>query len=1421
MERQAIEGHFESAHPVTRPQLHGAIPGAQLIAAHNARMALLTRQTQRTSMPNALANSSGAISPGLEMRPGLPAGSYPTSVVTGDFNRDGHQDFVVANGDGNDLWIYFGNGDGTFDLPRIVPLTKGVGPDYLVAADLRGDGNVDLVVAEFGSSTIGVLLGNGDGTFQLEQEYALPEPPGALAVADFNHDGKLDIAAAMVTYTTPSYVNPGPPYIAMLAGNGDGTFSSPVITYSSGFYSNVVDLDAADVNGDGLPDLMITGFGFDNSTIYLNNGDGTFREGPLVIGNGDFNTVSGGRLVDVNGDGCPDAIVADLNGVIWIRLGDCAGNFAAPTSIPIGQANAAVRVVDVNGDGHPDLIASSEVFQESNFYYTAGNTISVALGDGKGNFGLAHIYGGNSEALSLTVGDFKGNSRPSIVTADIDTDTATVYANDGNGGFGFPQGIYACQANTSARVCPDLNLAGGSGYTFADLNGDGKPDIFQIGSSVDIENSGPTYSYFSLSFLNDGFGHFGPVFASPFLTDTTYTQFGDYKLSDFRNTGHLDLVAIGVNTAYTTSQQFIVFQPGNGDGTFGKATVTSVSGADGLMATGDFNGDGKLDFVAVNGAQSHILTTFLGNGDGTFRTGASLNFSDTNNDIARVFAGDFNRDGKLDVLVFATSNGYGTSGSAVWEFDGNGDGTFQPGRELSTGFDSIGLGDINNDGHPDIARFDFFQTNSSSGFLASPQITNYLGQPDGTFQQVSSYSPYNDTPLELEPYAQFGDPQTVSVTGDYNADGKIDEVAFQSGPVAYAQMLMGNGDGTFTPTYDIFPFTPYVYPVYGHDFDGDGFTDMLSLDWGSGGMMIQRGAPAPALQIALEEPIVTGNQGCGWVYPDVASSSSQTVALSSSVSGVTLPGSVTIPAGALSAQFCYSLASNFNWRQAFDINATLNGSTATAYASDSYVVGFSEAVSAVTPAAVYQGQSSAPLTLTLTAQPGYSSTANLYCEGLTQGDSCQFGSNTLSVSPSGPVSTTVTLVTAANAVTYGNSHSFTIAADDGDVIQRQTVSLGAAKLDIAAQTPFNISSLAPGSGTQAFSVNGIPPYQFDCSGLPAGVSCSFSGIQQPFPSVSVIDATVNVSAGTANGNYPFTVTATSQSYTASAQETLQVDSYSIQGPSAGSDWAFPGTPQSIPISVQGSSNWSGGPVAISCSLDIAATCTGGTITPGSTAAAPMNLSLNLPAGTALGQHQLSVTGTIAGSTQTYTFPIYIVSLSGSFNASTLTMAQGGSGTLTATLNASTGFSDSVSLACSGTSELTCSFNPSDPQVTGTTGQTVSITITANATALLKSKPGLSPARNLIALTVLFPLALCCGFLRKRRGNVLLVFLLGFVVFTFVGACGGGGGGAGGSGGGGEGGGGGGSNTYSLTVTATPGNTSTVTTLGTVTVTVTH
>jgi hypothetical protein len=296
LSKAAIERHLQSKHPKIPADASKPTPGKYLLERPAARAKQLqSRIRAAAAHPPRPQSSQSSVLPGIQFRAALPGGSLANSVVAGDFNRDGHMDFVVANGGTNDLWIYLGNGDGTFQLPRIIPLTKGLTPVYLAMADLRGIGILDLIVAEFDTSTIGVLLGNGDGTFGYEQEYVLPQPPSSVVVDDFNRDGKLDIAAVMVTVNTPQ--QQGVQYLATLFGDGTGSFGSPLITMNWGFYSTANTIAAGDVNGDGFPDVLITGPGNENSqVVYLNNGDGSFTAGTTVIENGPFNVELAGYV---------------------------------------------------------------------------------------------------------------------------------------------------------------------------------------------------------------------------------------------------------------------------------------------------------------------------------------------------------------------------------------------------------------------------------------------------------------------------------------------------------------------------------------------------------------------------------------------------------------------------------------------------------------------------------------------------------------------------------------------------------------------------------------------------------------------------------------------------------------------------------------------------------------------------------------------------------------------------------------------------------------------------------------------------------------------------------------------------------------------------------------------------------------------
>jgi hypothetical protein len=216
--------------------------------------------------------------PGLLLRDSLPAGYIPTSVAAGDFNGDGKMDFVVANGGDNNLWLYFGRGDGTFSLPIILPIALGQSPVWVAKADLRGIGKTDLVVAEADSNSVGVFLGNGDGTFS-ESSIPLPGSAVTLAMGDFNHDGKLDIAVPINDINASAY-------IVVLPGVGDGTFGSAIVTPASTYAPETFWVSSADLNGDGIPDLVLSNGGVVEIAlqVLLNNGDGTFSAGQAIVG---------------------------------------------------------------------------------------------------------------------------------------------------------------------------------------------------------------------------------------------------------------------------------------------------------------------------------------------------------------------------------------------------------------------------------------------------------------------------------------------------------------------------------------------------------------------------------------------------------------------------------------------------------------------------------------------------------------------------------------------------------------------------------------------------------------------------------------------------------------------------------------------------------------------------------------------------------------------------------------------------------------------------------------------------------------------------------------------------------------------------------------------------------------------------------
>jgi len=327
-------------------------------------------------------------------------------ALTGDVNNDGKQDLVVltsGGGSGNPptAYVLLGNGDGSFDFTNSYPI--GNFPTQPALADLRGNGDLDLIVPTL--NNVNVLLGNGDGTFQPLVSYSISaEGATGLTVGDFNGDKKLDLAVAVYNTIHSGFAES----VEVFPGNGDGTFGAPITTTLLNNFPR--QMTSGDFNGDGKQDIALdccTGL-----QILLGNGDGTFQTGATYSVEGFGNIVA----VDFNGDGILD--LAEVSGTsitstqVSVLLGNGDGTFQAPTSIAVGIADNGLVAADMNGDGKIDLVVGNST------------GFAVWLGNGNGTFTLnttVPLTGTTTDQTSVAVADFKTGSPPGVAATTLNS----------------------------------------------------------------------------------------------------------------------------------------------------------------------------------------------------------------------------------------------------------------------------------------------------------------------------------------------------------------------------------------------------------------------------------------------------------------------------------------------------------------------------------------------------------------------------------------------------------------------------------------------------------------------------------------------------------------------------------------------------------------------------------------------------------------------------------------------------------------------------------------------------------------------------------------------------------------------------------------------------------------------------------------
>lgn len=739
-----------------------------------------------------------------------------------------------------------------------------------VAGDFNGDGKTDVakIVQNGGTYSISVLLGNGDGTFQAAKLTATPnDTDDPILVGDVNGDGKDDI-------------------VMIHPGNQCGGVNNPASAKPAHAHA-VGECVASSINGPvNLSSSM---------DVLLSNGDGTFATAvnyPISL-----NGLASGVLTDINGDGNLDVLVFDnLNPANVIELlGSSTGAFqAAVTLAPLSTvAPENLFFADFNGDGKLDFAGDVD------------GGIQVTLGTGAGTFGLPvalAVPGGLFKGCELLAGDLTGDSKPEIVTLNCDSNTLTVYVNNGDGTF---------QAGISYNNNGDQNQYPDSA-TIGDMNGDGKNDIVVVNSGsadvsvflgdgtgavkveplsyavggfawapalvadfngdglIDVVESDDEYNLVYLEGYGDGSVRAAPSYDLP-NSFSEYAETYSVATGDFNGDGIPDVV---VGQARNFGSTGVTVYLAKGDGSFYPGMSYGASSQMGYVAVADFNGDGKLDIAATD-SEAGVVQIFLGNGDGTFSIGGAYPTDAGEGPYPQnVVTGDFNHDGVIDLAIANEDTG------SVGVLLGNGDGTFAVAISNPTpGYSpyTITAADVNGDGFVDLAVTAYtdgppaigilLANNDKSGTFQAPTYYNVDGEPD--FVAFGDLNKDGNVDMAVTLYAGITFPGTVEIalgngdgtfkTGvdyassafdaglsnsepadiqmiDWNGDGNLDLVYVNSEVGALAIML-GNGDGTVSAPVE-FGATEYAWGMALADVNNDGAVDVLVGNDESGGFSV-------------------------------------------------------------------------------------------------------------------------------------------------------------------------------------------------------------------------------------------------------------------------------------------------------------------------------------------------------------------------------------------------------------------------------------------------------------------------------------------------------------------------------------------------------------------------------------------------------
>lgn len=730
-----------------------------------------------------------------------------TAIAVGDLDGDERPDVAAVFGPTSEVVVRLGAGGGALGPPAGYP--TGTSPSAIALADLDEDGRIDVVTANYGAAaanqdrTVSVLLGGGDGSLGVGVEYPTGPNPVSIVAADLDRDGHADVVTADANGASAT----------VLLGDGSGHLARTA-AYEAGQVPRQVVV--ARIDRDALPDL-----------VALDGAQGVVR-GIRGLGDGRFAAPRFGGFVDysgpmavadVGGDGVKDVITAPFtSGIVTVAVAPGRGDGtlgAATTTTFVGDPGSGVAVAagDLDGDGRADLVVP----------VTGDNAVGVLLAEAHGTLTFDATYAVGNGPAAAAIGDVDGDGDADVVVADgaWDGGTVTVLLGDGLGAFsaggrftagGFPRAVALADLDADGDL--DAVIGGASGWELRVMKGDG------AGSFT----------------LTGAWGAGSASFETPSVA-----------VADLDGDGHLDAVATDPG-----GHRVGVFF-GVGDGTFSERVTHDVGMTPNALALGDVDGDTLLDVVTAD-VDSGTVTLLRGAGGGSFAAGSShlareaprtitaaRMDCDALDDVvlqtvrftqimpgtadglegwtplllgrrpSALASGDLDGDGVEDVV--AVSSESASLGVALGLGHG-GFARFTP-YGIAGSPTEVAVGDLDGDGHPDLA------VTHVSSYDGTSTVGVLLGRGDGTFDaEVTRAAGTGGTHLAL---------------GDVDGDGTLD-VAVSGTPSA--SLLRGNGDGTFADPVAL-PTAPGSIPGWATgtptcvglalgDLDGDGTLDVIT-----------------------------------------------------------------------------------------------------------------------------------------------------------------------------------------------------------------------------------------------------------------------------------------------------------------------------------------------------------------------------------------------------------------------------------------------------------------------------------------------------------------------------------------------------------------------------------------------------------------